>query len=113
MSDHAHYKLEVQGYEGDAEFLMFKLRKAVPDAKHFIDEEGESTGNGNSWRELEEDGEGTMRAFSRQYPEVLFIFREDGVYEDSYEMRHYIRKGKYYLMSPEVVTTWPEFNGEV
>ena len=106
------YRLKVEGVEGeDLDFLLFKLRKAVPNARHYLDEFGKDVGNGHDWRDLEEGGEGSMLAFSATVPEMLIQIDEEGTYErDEFEARYYFKGGKHVKIEPEVVTTWPQFD---
>ena len=100
------YELKMTGTE-DTEFMLFKLHKHVPEAKCFIDENGQSIGNDYDWRSLEED----MKAFSATVPNVLFEIEESGIYGDEpIQARYYFQNGKMTRIEPQVVTTWPVFN---
>lgn len=104
MSDTTKYNLTITGAE-DTEFVIFKLFKNVPEAKHYVDETGKSVGE-YDWRSLEDD----MRAFSATMPGVLFTFVESGSYDsESFEYRHYFKDGLYARVEPKVVVTWPTF----
>lgn len=84
----------------DKEFLIFRLLKEVEEAKHFFGDDGKFTGNGGTWRTIEED----MRAFSAAHPEVLFLIEEKTPDYD-HEARYYFSAGRSKTVEP--VKTWP------
>lgn len=87
----------------DHDYFIYRLRKSVPDAKDFLDEDGQPIEAGAEW-EFEED----MKAFSRQYPEVLILIEAAVEYDMTYESRHYFKNGKATTIEP--VLTWPNFD---
>lgn len=87
----------------DTDYCIFKMRKSVPSAKIYLNEEGRSSGAAGDWCDLSS----CLLDFSNTYPDVLFLIEESYIYEDQYEARHYIRNGKHCVIEP--VMTWPEF----
>jgi hypothetical protein len=91
----------------EPEYLLYKLFRQVPGAKHYLNEYGTSTGNGYDWRTLVED----LRTFSAHHPDVLVVVAESGTYDgERFDARHYFKAGAYARIEPEVVVRWPEFN---
>ncbi|UTC28853.1 hypothetical protein MARCHEWKA_03410 [Brevundimonas phage vB_BpoS-Marchewka] len=86
----------------DLDYFIYSLRKQVPDAKHFIDEDGKPISAGSEW-EFTED----MKAFSLKHPKVLIVIEAAVEYDMTYESRHYIKNGKAAVIEP--VLTWPRF----
>jgi len=88
----------------DKEYLLFQLRKQVPNAARHLGENGEPTGSAGSWDTLPED----MKPFSLKHPALLFRIDERYEYDGTYECRHFIENGKSARIEP--VQTWPEFD---
>lgn len=91
----------------DREYLIFRLRKDVPHAKDYINEEGKPTNNGGYWEKLDED----FKPFSKLHPDILFRIDERYDYDGTAETRYFIQDGKSVNIEP--VMTWPEFSPEM
>lgn len=91
----------------DMEYLIFRLRKEVPNAKHYLNENGKPSGKAGQWDTLGED----MKPFSLKHPEILFRIDESYVYENTVETRWFIENGKAVNIEP--VLTWPEFTPDM
>ena len=87
----------------DLDYFIYSLRKQVPDAKHFIDEDGKPVSAGSEW-EFEED----MKVFSLKHPKVLIMIEAVVEYDMTYESRHYIKNGKSAVIEPIMI--WPVFD---
>ncbi|USN14019.1 hypothetical protein KABACHOK_01830 [Brevundimonas phage vB_BpoS-Kabachok] len=92
---------DLEGF--DLDYFIYSLRKQVPDAKHFIDEDGKPIGAGSEW-EFDED----MKVFSLKHPKVLIVIEATVEYDMTYESRHYFKNGKAAVIEP--VLTWPAFD---
>ena len=93
--------------ELDTEYLLFQLRKQVPNAKSYLNEDGKPSGQAGYWDTLAED----LKPFSLKHPEILFRIDERYQYETTVETRHFVQNGK--AVNIEQVLTWPEFSPEM
>lgn len=91
---------DLEGFDQD--YFFYRLRKSVPDAKDFLDEDGQPIEAGYEW-EFEAD----MRDFSRLFPKVLIMIEATVEYDMTYESRHYFQNGKSKTIEP--ILTWPAF----
>jgi hypothetical protein len=108
MGSNSNYDLNIISSEAglDKEYLIFRLRKNVKEAKYHLDDSGKSTGSDGEWRSIEED----MRSFSATIPGVVFSIEERNT-EYGYEAKHYFQNGRYCCIEPE--TIWPTFSPEM
>lgn len=105
--DDTEYKLSIIGEVEDSEYLMFKLHKAIPEAKSYIDDDGSSLGSGYDWREFEHP----LRDFSRLYPNLVFLLEETQHYDGTTAFyRHYFKAGGAVTLEPKITVKWPEFS---
>ncbi len=88
----------------DQEHFIFRLRKLVPEAKYYINEEGNPTHNAGYWENCVDD----LKPFSLLYPRVLMVIHVEYDYDGTHHERYYIEDGKSVTHSP--VLSWPEFD---
>lgn len=93
---------EILGF--DQEYFLFRLRKLVPEAKHFINEDGGPSHNGGYWENCADD----LKPFSVLYPHVLMVVEVEYEYEGTHHERHYVQDGKSVTLEP--VLQWPKFD---
>ena len=107
MGVNATYNLTITGTlpEGfDAEDIIGKLRRQFPDAKRYLDKDGNETRIDGCWREIVND----VSQFSEKYPNLMFYFAVEEEYQTTTECRYYFENGKHKLIEP--IMTWPEFS---
>lgn len=92
---------DIEGFDKD--YFIFRLRKEVAEARHHLDEDGNSTGADVEWRDIVED----LKPFSLKHPKVLMKIVASVTDGDTYQFHTYVRDGKSATIEP--VLTWPEF----
>lgn len=89
----------------DEDLFLFKLRKASPEAKIYIDEDGEPTGNDGVWNNFVKD----MCSVTAMFPDITVYVTETMQYETTEDIRYVFHNGRWQSIEP--VTIWPEFDG--
>lgn len=108
--DDVEYKLSVIGEDTDPDYVMFKLHRAIPEAKSYIDDDGSSLGSGYDWRGFDQP----LREFSKGYPGLVFLLEETSHYDGETSCsRHYYKSGLSTTLEPKVTIEWPEFREDL
>lgn len=94
----------------DLEFIMFKFRKLVEEARFYFEEDGSPVNNGYEWTNMTE----AVKPFTLAYPEMTVIITETGTYgSEEFDYRCYFRNGKSVIIEPVVTKTWPEYSPDM
>lgn len=91
----------------DKDYFFYRLRKQVPNARNFLQEDGRPTGNDGCWDTIAED----LKAFSIHYRQVLIEVEVEEDYDGIVESRLYVQNGKSVEIEP--IITWPAFSPEM